>query len=58
MIEGGGTGRGAGGRSAAGFGSGQMVPVDGGGNPSLLDLFNTPHSYAGGGDGGVAGITG
>ena len=37
-----------------------MVPVGGGGGmPSLLDLFNTPHGYgSGGGASGVAGVTG
>ena len=48
-----GMGRGkSGGASAAG---GQMVPMSGGA-PNLLDLFNTPHSYSGGG-GGVNTIT-
>ena len=50
-------GRGAGGRGAAsGTNAQQMVPVAGGGQPSLLDLFNTPHGYGGGG-GGASGIT-
>ena len=42
-----------------GAGGGAMVPSSGG-LPSLLDLFNTPHSYGGGSGGGanVAGVTG
>ena len=38
-----------------------MVPTAGGdGLPSLLDLFNTPHGFGGGGGrgSGVAGVTG
>ena len=52
-----------GGRSRAGrggAGSQALVPTAGGGGlPSLLDLFNTPHGYGGGGGGAsVAGVTG
>ena len=43
-----------------GAGSQALVPVnDGGGLSSLLDLFNTPHSYGGGASSsGVAAVTG
>ena len=52
-----GGGRGAGGRGSGGAGSQALVPANnGGGQASLLDLFNTPHSF-GGASGGVTGVT-
>ena len=34
-----------------------IVPASGGGSNNLLDLFNTPHGFGGGGSSSVAGVT-
>lgn len=48
------------GRGAGGASSKALVPTAGGGGmPSLLDLFNTPHSFGGGSSSAnVSGVTG
>lgn len=55
--------RGGASRDSTSASSQAMVPTAGGGGlPSLLDLFNTPHGFGGGVGGGrgsgVAGVTG